>query len=153
MIVYNHECEFDCDGYSFRSPEAFLLTGSGTKTRANFEVPYENYVKESQYAVVKGQLFIFGGGNPAKFIKIAKLEGCSFVELPVQLNFAVDSNSAALSIDNGEKGTQKLEKYNKIIKPKRSYASKVDQTGTARNAKCLMEAPQRPRSLLLQLVP
>ena len=64
MIVYNHACEFDCHWNSFRSPQAFLLTGSGTKTRANFEVPYENYVKESQYAVVKGQLFIFGGGNP-----------------------------------------------------------------------------------------
>merc|ERR1712037_330684 len=107
MIVYNHECEFDCYAHSFRSPQAFLLTGSGTKTRANFEVPYENYVKESQYAVVKGQFFIFGGGNPDYWgppeLKIAKLEGCSFVDLPVQLNFAVDSNSAALSIENGEK--------------------------------------------------
>jgi hypothetical protein len=40
-----------------------------------------------------------------KFVKIAKLEGCSFVELPVELNFAVDDLGAALSINNGEQGT------------------------------------------------
>ena len=62
--MYNHACEYDCVQISFSSPEAFLLTGSGMKTRANIEVPSYNYARESQYAVVKGQFFIFGGGNP-----------------------------------------------------------------------------------------
>ena len=60
MIVYN----------SLSSPEAFLLTGTGTKTHATFEVPSANYADESRYAVVKDQLFIFGGGNPGRKVSL-----------------------------------------------------------------------------------
>ena len=42
-----------------------------------------------------------------KVVKIARLEGCSFVEQPVELNFAVDYLGAALSINNGDQGTKK----------------------------------------------
>ena len=42
-----------------------------------------------------------------KFVKIAKLEGCSFVEQPIELNFAVDYYGAALAINNGDQGTKK----------------------------------------------
>lgn len=52
-------------------------------------------------AVLQGKLHIFGGYSDRK--KVARLDACSFVELPYKLNFDVSSGGAAVSIsDNSE---------------------------------------------------
>ena len=45
------------------SPEAFLLTGTGAKTPANFGGYTNLYPNKSIYAIVKDQLYVFGGNQ------------------------------------------------------------------------------------------
>ena len=43
------------------SPEAFLLTGRGTKTPVTFGGYTDLYPNKSIYAVIRDQLYVFGG--------------------------------------------------------------------------------------------
>lgn len=69
---------------------------------ASISAPAENYAYYAKSATVKGKLHLFGGYNDKR--KIARLETCDFVELTARLNFDGYSSSAALSIENGQKG-------------------------------------------------
>ncbi|CBY12156.1 unnamed protein product [Oikopleura dioica] len=52
------------------------------------------YLKDAGHAILKNELFIFGGSSDFK--KIARLEDCEFKELPVRLIDRFDSVSGAL---------------------------------------------------------
>jgi len=76
-----------------------ILAGDGSSmTSTNFNFPYEGYLWAAKFAVVKDVLHIFGGYDDQQ--KIAKLEGCNFVELSARLNFPLDTFGAALAIHN-----------------------------------------------------
>ena len=86
--------------------------------------PENNYAHNAAYALVSGELHIFGGNSDGykvigslysgglKFnliFKIAKLDSCSLNELPQRLGEERIYYHAALSIEGGKKG-QKLKK-------------------------------------------
>ena len=56
----------------------------------------------SVFALLSGELHIFGGSSDEN--KIAKLNGCEFVEQNARLGFNVSYESAALAIDEENKG-------------------------------------------------
>ncbi|CAG5104914.1 Oidioi.mRNA.OKI2018_I69.chr1.g1666.t1.cds [Oikopleura dioica] len=81
---------------------SYVLSGDGlTKNSAFITASETNYAELSAFAVVKGESYIFGGSSDDK--KIAKIEGCSFAELSVRLNFRFQIGSSAIEIDSGER--------------------------------------------------
>merc|ERR1712071_99451 len=59
------------------------------------------YAQYAAHAHVNGELHIFGGNSDG--YKIARLDGCSWNELPARLNEERRGGHAALSIENGQK--------------------------------------------------
>jgi hypothetical protein len=102
-----------------------LQSGDGiTQNSSTILAPENNYAHNAAYALVSGELHIFGGSSDGykviwslysgglKFnliFKIAKLDGCSLNELPQRLGEERIYYHAALSIEGGKKG-QKLKK-------------------------------------------
>jgi len=104
-----------------------LQSGDGVNQNSStILAPENNYAHNAAYALVSGELHIFGGSsdgykviwslysgwlkfNPSLIFKIAKLDGCSLNELPQRLGEERIYYHAALSIEGGKKG-QKLKK-------------------------------------------
>ena len=66
------------------------------------------YMDFASLAVVGGESYVFGGKSDVR--KIAKLEGCSFTELPnrLQRNFQTETGSlVAFDPKNSSRGWQK----------------------------------------------
>ena len=81
------------------------------KTKPTITAPSEEYSSFARHSILKGVLYIFGGGrNPYDPFKIAKLRGCSFEELSARLNFRMDHYSAVTSLHGGEKGKCYIDK-------------------------------------------
>ncbi|CBY24915.1 unnamed protein product [Oikopleura dioica] len=76
--------------------EAYIMSRDGFSREAILSAPSDDYAKWSAFAVLSDQLFIFGGDSDRK--KIAKLEECSFVELPARLNLEGYVGTAALTL-------------------------------------------------------
>ena len=97
--------------------DAFSISFDGsTKTGVSIKAPSNGYIGYAPHALVKNELFIFGGyGDPKKviefamtifennFIQIAKFSGCEWHEQSTKLINNIDAGSAALSVENGEK--------------------------------------------------
>ncbi|CAG5091063.1 Oidioi.mRNA.OKI2018_I69.PAR.g12836.t1.cds [Oikopleura dioica] len=102
----------DSEPYSFnflillnKLPNSFIISHDGlTQTYPTITGP-SNSAKEVAFAVIKNELYIFGGreDNGAGTNKIVKLVDCSFEELSVRSNYYYAEGSAALTIQNGEK--------------------------------------------------
>ena len=60
----------------------------------------------SVFALLSGELHIFGGSSDEN--KIAKLNGCEFVEQNARLGLNVSYESAALAIEEESKGQLKM---------------------------------------------
>ncbi|CBY11695.1 unnamed protein product [Oikopleura dioica] len=79
---------------------SYLTSGDGSsKVAATISAPSNDYTAYAKHALVNGQLHIFGGNTDKR--KIAKLNGCAFVELSARLNVDRDQHSEALSIQSG----------------------------------------------------
>lgn len=61
--------------------------------------PEREYTRHSEFAVVNDIFHIFGGTQDSR--KIAKLEGCGFVELPARLNFPLVEGGGSLAVNGG----------------------------------------------------
>jgi len=83
--------------------DTYILDKDGGKTPASVTSPNNDnqYTRESLFAVVKDELFIFGGLWGRR--KIAKFDRCAFVELSIQLDFDIRWLGAALAIENQSK--------------------------------------------------
>merc|ERR1712127_389684 len=85
--------------------ESYLQSGDGSsQISATINAPEnaDNYYAEyAAHALVNGELHIFGGASDS--YKIARLDGCSWNELPSRLNEGRTEDHAALSIENGQK--------------------------------------------------
>ena len=98
--------------------DSYVFSGDGlTNNSATIEAAGKNYAIDSAFAVVQGQLYIFGGYNDYQKVKLLKikkyidfilqialLEGCSFTELSIRLINEFKYGHAAIEIDNGNKG-------------------------------------------------
>jgi hypothetical protein len=113
--------------------DSYLQRGDGTSQISatinapiNYRIYY--YAENAAFALVKGQLHIFGGysdnvkvlfcltnqnyekslktqlSNLKIIFKIARLDSCSFIELPARLNEGRTSGHAAVSTENSQKG-------------------------------------------------
>jgi len=82
--------------------KSYITNGDGSETSTvQISAPSNDYAYRTTSAVVKGKLHLFGGVTDKK--KIARLDDCTFVELPYKLNFEGNNGHAALSIsDNSE---------------------------------------------------
>ncbi|CBY32661.1 unnamed protein product [Oikopleura dioica] len=79
---------------------SYLTSGDGSsKVAAKISAPRNDYTTVAKHALVNGQVHIFGGSTDNR--KIAKLNGCAFVELSARLNVDRDQHSEALSIQSG----------------------------------------------------
>ncbi|CBY11692.1 unnamed protein product [Oikopleura dioica] len=79
---------------------SYLTSGDGSsKVAAKISAPSNDYTANAKHALVNGQVHIFGGTTDNR--KIAKLNGCAFVELSARLNVDRDSGTEALSIQSG----------------------------------------------------
>jgi len=93
--------------------ESYLQSGDGTSqisATINRYDPENNYANEAAFALVKGELHIFGGYSDG--YKIARLDGCSFKELPARLNEERRAGHAAVSTENGQKALVCFGPYN-----------------------------------------
>jgi len=85
--------------------ESYLQSGDGSsQISATINAPENaasNYAQYAAHALVKGELHIFGGNSDS--YKIARLDGCTWYELPARLNEGRMQDHAALSIENGQK--------------------------------------------------
>jgi len=77
---------------------SYITNGDGSETSAvQIDAPNNKYPYNSESAVVKGKLHLFGG-RPDR-TKIGRLDACTLVELPYKLNFnGYADGHAALSI-------------------------------------------------------
>ncbi|CAG5076698.1 Oidioi.mRNA.OKI2018_I69.PAR.g8523.t1.cds [Oikopleura dioica] len=81
--------------------EAFSISFDGqTSTKATISAPRDDYLELAPHALIKNELYIFGGQNT---MKIAKLVGCEWIEQVPKLINPMKQESAALTIDNGTK--------------------------------------------------
>jgi len=81
---------------------SYLQNGDGTsQISPTINMPENNYASNAAFALVNGEPHIFGGGSDN--YKIARLDGCSFTELPARLNEARFAGHAAVSTENGQK--------------------------------------------------
>ena len=113
---------------------SYLQRGDGSsQISATINAPEYNYAYYAAFALVKGELHIFGGNsdnykvlfcltnqnyeigenhiqisNLKINLKIARLDGCSFNELPARLNERRELGHAAVSVENGQKGKTKF---------------------------------------------
>jgi len=88
---------------------SYLTSVDGsTKVAAKISAPSNDYTRYAKHALVNGEVHIFGGYTDLR--KIAKLNGCAFVELSARvlrksiaarLNVDRDYHSEALSIESG----------------------------------------------------
>ncbi|CBY15163.1 unnamed protein product [Oikopleura dioica] len=78
---------------------SYLIKKDGSTSAATISAPTYDFTEDVKHALVKGQLFIFGGSSDSK--KIARLDGCRFNELSARLNEDRDYFSEALSINSG----------------------------------------------------
>ncbi|CAG5111067.1 Oidioi.mRNA.OKI2018_I69.chr2.g5403.t1.cds [Oikopleura dioica] len=86
-----------------RNSEAYVISGDGnSKVSATITAPNGNYFQSVQHALIRNQLYIFGGSSDKR--KIAVLEACSFKEKSERLLNDIDWASAALSIDDDSRG-------------------------------------------------
>ena len=104
-------------GFDYLS-DSYVLSGDGlTENSATIKAAEINYAERSAFAVVQGQMYIFGGWNDRQMVKllkiqkyidfilkIAKLEECSFSKLSTRLVNEFWYGHAAIEIDNGNKG-------------------------------------------------
>jgi len=90
----------------------FSIVNVGATPRIN--APQNDYGYWAAHALVKGQLHIFGGDSDNN--KIARLDGCSFKELPARLNESRRKNHAAVSVENGQKSLVCFGSYGDIRK-------------------------------------
>jgi len=86
-----------------------MINGDGSR-RSGVQLTFPNdnndYAKKAQPAVVAGQLHLFGGVTLDSFgewRKIARLDGCEFVELSARLTSSYSETHAALAIEDGSK--------------------------------------------------
>jgi len=81
---------------------SYLQSGDGiSQTSATINAPQNDYADYAAFALVKGELHIFGGLSDG--FKIARLDGCSWNELSARLNEERYSGLAAVSTENGQK--------------------------------------------------
>ena len=97
FIVFNYDIN-----------EAFIIGESGATSnpRPSIRAPTNDYTMNSVFALLSGELHIFGGSSDEN--KIAKLNGCEFVEQNARLGFNVSYESAALAIEEESKGQLKM---------------------------------------------
>jgi len=100
--------------------KSYLQSGEGySQISATIYAPEDNYAYEAVFCLVNGELHIFGGDSDGN--KIARLDGCLFIELPARLNESRQYGHAALSIEDGKKAlvcfgnTPKCEIYNGLF--------------------------------------
>ncbi|CAG5104751.1 Oidioi.mRNA.OKI2018_I69.chr1.g1505.t1.cds [Oikopleura dioica] len=83
-------------------PDSYIFSGDGlTRNSPSISVPRSDYVFGSAFAVMQGEMYIFGGIEDNH--KIAKIENCAFNELSVRLRYRITDKSAAIDTDNGER--------------------------------------------------
>jgi len=88
-----------------------LQSGDGiSQISATINAPQNEYAWDAAFALVKGELHIFGGKSDG--YKIARLNGCSLNELPARLNRRRDYGHAAVSTENGQKALVCFGNYN-----------------------------------------
>ncbi|CBY14985.1 unnamed protein product [Oikopleura dioica] len=91
---------------------SYLIKKDGSISAATISAPTDRFTKNVKHALVKGQLFIFGGSSDSKKVlflllvfyennKIARLDGCRFNELSARLNKYRGLGTETLSIDSG----------------------------------------------------
>ncbi|CAG5110620.1 Oidioi.mRNA.OKI2018_I69.chr2.g5003.t1.cds [Oikopleura dioica] len=91
------------------SAQSYIFSGDGEVARsASIDVPRDDYAALSDFAVVRGEFYIFGGDTDHH--KIAKLENCRFYEMPTRLFYGYDVASAAIDIDGGQRGFKSFKK-------------------------------------------
>ncbi|CBY11329.1 unnamed protein product [Oikopleura dioica] len=79
---------------------SYLTSGDGSsKITAKISAPSNDYTSDAKHSLVNGEVHIFGGVTDKG--KIAKLNGCAFVELSARLNVDRDWGTEALSIQSG----------------------------------------------------
>jgi len=71
----------------------------GSTVTANIIAPSNEYTSGSTSAMVNGRFYIFGGWGDQK--KIARLDGCEFIELAAKLNEDSSTSGAAISAYSG----------------------------------------------------
>jgi len=87
--------------YSIRRG-SYLQSGDGSsQISATINAPKNDYADYAAFALVKGELHIFGGRSDG--FKIARLDSCSFNKLPAPLNEERRWGHAAVSTENGQK--------------------------------------------------
>jgi hypothetical protein len=111
---------------------SYLQSGDGSsQISATINAPRNDYADEAAFALVKGELIIFGGWSDGYKVlfcltnqnyeiiknsiiefknnyKISRLDGCSLKELPARLNEERYYGHAAVSVENGQKGKTKF---------------------------------------------
>jgi len=86
----------------FHVDESYLQSGDGTsQISATINATENNYGQEAAFALVNGELHIFGGVSDG--YKISRLDGCSFDELPARLHGKRKIGHAAVSTEKGQK--------------------------------------------------
>jgi len=91
---------------------SYLTSGDGrSKVAAKITAPSNSYTNSAKHALVNGQVHIFGGDTDNR--KIAKLDGCAFVELSARLSIDRDWLSEALSIESGSQALVCFNYYSK----------------------------------------
>ncbi|CAG5101939.1 Oidioi.mRNA.OKI2018_I69.chr1.g69.t1.cds [Oikopleura dioica] len=85
--------------------DSYRISGDGkTKTSVTIDAPTDNYAFKRMHAIIKGDLYIFGGPlSTGSYRKIARMDGCSITETIFETLNGYTYRSASLAIDNGEK--------------------------------------------------
>merc|ERR550534_1731445 len=68
----------------YNSNEAFIINGDGSSTKSNMILPSEDFTEKAPFAVIQGNVYIFGGHSDN--FKIRRLDGCGITELSTRLN-------------------------------------------------------------------
>ncbi|CBY14423.1 unnamed protein product [Oikopleura dioica] len=79
--------------------DSYSTVIDGSTVSANIIAPSNEYTYGSTSAMVNGRLYIFGGLSDQK--KIARLDGCEFIELAAKLNEDFLASGAAISAYSG----------------------------------------------------
>jgi len=81
---------------------SYLASGDGSwQVPTTINAPQSDFSLDAKFALVNGELHIFGGYDEHK--KIGRLDGCTFIKLSVELNEPIHSSASAVSIDHGRK--------------------------------------------------